>query len=345
LKSFLQKEPLLNEAVLLKDAHRLSHFVCRAQNAPLFSTYLHAILECSKTQTELGTAAANAISILVKAGASFKEADLKGIHIPGADLRKGDFRHAQLAHAELKNVRWEGAKLSNANMKKAHLIGAKFEEPFYLKVNGKATCSAYSPDGKYLAVANTKNIELYDVATNTQKALLEGHQELIWRIAISSDNRYLISGSYDKNIEVWSLETHECLKTLSGHEGRVWNVAISPDGHHIISGSADKTIKVWSLAEAKCLRTWEAHTSEVYYLQVIDHGAPIIISGGQEGNIKIWALASGELLRTLEESHAILGLSISPDKKQIISSTCGNQIKIWDIASGNCLQTLDGHTD
>ncbi|KAG0010930.1 hypothetical protein BGZ80_001071, partial [Entomortierella chlamydospora] len=59
----------------------------RSQQQPLFREQLLAVIERSKTDKTVRIAAANAITVLVKAGVQFIGADLRGIKIPRADLR------------------------------------------------------------------------------------------------------------------------------------------------------------------------------------------------------------------------------------------------------------------
>ncbi|KAG0273585.1 hypothetical protein BGZ97_010676, partial [Linnemannia gamsii] len=61
----------------------------RVQLCQGFKQQLLAFIEQSKTDGRASCAAANAITILVKAGVSFHNADLRGIRVPGADLSGG----------------------------------------------------------------------------------------------------------------------------------------------------------------------------------------------------------------------------------------------------------------
>ncbi|KAF9993469.1 hypothetical protein BGZ80_008138, partial [Entomortierella chlamydospora] len=74
----------------------------RAQQEPVFKDQLHSMIERSKSDKAARTAAANAITILVRAGAQFINADLRNIKIPGADLSFGMFDSAQLEGADLR---------------------------------------------------------------------------------------------------------------------------------------------------------------------------------------------------------------------------------------------------
>ena len=36
-------------------------------------------------------------------------------------------------------------------------------------------------------------------------------------VAISSDDKFIVSGSFDRLIKVWELNSGTCIKTLTGH--------------------------------------------------------------------------------------------------------------------------------
>ncbi len=76
---------------------------------------------------------------------------------------------------------------------------------------------------------------------------LRGHTDSVLSVAISSDGKYIVSGSADTTIRIWDLETRvQVGEPLRGHTDTVWSVAISPDGKRIASGSRDNTIRIWS---------------------------------------------------------------------------------------------------
>ena len=48
-------------------------------------------------------------------------------------------------------------------------------------------------------------IRVWDLRQNKQRAILEGHSRGIKSLAISKDNKYIVSGSYDKYFRIWIL--------------------------------------------------------------------------------------------------------------------------------------------
>ena len=109
---------------------------------------------------------------------------------------------------------------------------------------------------------------------------------LILSIAISNDQKILVSGSNDKTIRVWDFEEKRCIRVLKGHEGRVMSVAITPDNNYILSGSDDKSVRIWELNSGRNLlnieREWEFFSVESSYLR--------IVAGDFQGNILFFSM-------------------------------------------------------
>jgi len=63
---------------------------------------------------------------------------------------------------------------------------------------------------------------------------LQGHSEVIYRIAWSPIGDILASPSRDKTIRLWDAQTGQPLLILKGHSDPVWSVAWSPDGRSVL---------------------------------------------------------------------------------------------------------------
>ena len=79
---------------------------------------------------------------------------------------------------------------------------------------------------------------------------LEGHKNRAQSIAISPDNRFLVSTSWDNTVIVWDLLTRGAIGTLTGHTEHVNSSAFAPDGMTVATGASGKTdssVIVWNL--------------------------------------------------------------------------------------------------
>ena len=70
-------------------------------------------------------------------------------------------------------------------------------------------------------------------------------------MAISPDNRWILTGNDDFTARLWDLRTKDPAANpvvLRGHDGPVYAVAISPDSRRVLTGSDDNTVRLWDLS-------------------------------------------------------------------------------------------------
>ena len=174
---------------------------------------------------------------------------------------------------------------------------------------------------------------------------LNGHSNGINSVAISSDNRYIVSGSDDKTVRLWDFKSGKLLKTLNGHSNSVNSVAISSDNRYIVSGSSDKTVKLWDVNSGNFLKTFSEHLSSVNSI-AISSDSKYIVSGSWDKTVKLWDVNSGKLLKTFRGHYStIYSVAISSDNRYIVSGSWDNTVKLWEINSGKLLKTLNGHSN
>ena len=67
-------------------------------------------------------------------------------------------------------------------------------------------------------------------------------------VAITSENRFIISGSSDHSIKVFDLHTKQEVHHFQNvHQSLINSIVLTPDNRFIISGSDDKSIKIFDL--------------------------------------------------------------------------------------------------
>lgn len=117
---------------------------------------------------------------------------------------------------------------------------------------------------------------------------LSGHTKEVEAVALSSDGRRALSGSWDKTLKVWDVESGQCLHILSGHTGKVGTVVFSADGRRALSGSADQTLKAWDVESGQCLRSLAVASTVVSVGMTSD--ALWALSGHADGTMTHWRL-------------------------------------------------------
>jgi WD40 repeat protein len=68
---------------------------------------------------------------------------------------------------------------------------------------------------------------------------LEVHTSYVNSVAISSNNKYFVSGSGDKTVRLWNVEKRRQEAIFEGHTNDIAFIAITSDNKYIVSGGFD----------------------------------------------------------------------------------------------------------
>jgi WD40 repeat protein/serine/threonine protein kinase len=235
---------------------------------------------------------------------------------------------------------------------------------------------AFSPDGRRMVSGSSdRSAKIWECATGKVLFTLRGHAAGIRSVAFSPDGRQIVTASSDQTARTWDARTGEHLRTFKGHRAEVRCAAFSPDGQRIVTGSADWTAIVWDASSGHPLLTFREHRAAVISTVFSIDGSRIT-SSGFDGT-KLWEGASGAELPPSGETsgrHAApvsaeptawlwgktdpddtpdtdaLGresgvecMTVSPDRRWVVTGSLDNAARIWDLTSGRLMHTLDGH--
>ncbi|KAK3809373.1 MAG: WD40-repeat-containing domain protein [Benniella sp.] len=317
----------------------------RVQREPVFKSRLLDYIEHSKKDRMWRQAAANAITILVRAGEQFIGTDLKDIQIPGADLSYGMFDSAQLQNADLRKVNLRGVWLRQTNLSGAQMTGVQFGELPYLSVYNIRSC-AYSPDGNSIAVGlDDGNINLYSTSNWERTLILKGHTNVVTRVMYSPTGEKIASASMDKTIRLWDMDLGSQLHVFKYHSREVNALTFSPHGDLMASGATDRTIRLWDMITGDCRKVLSGHTGNVYGVAYSPSGDRVA-SCSDDHMIHLWDVETGRCGRTLlGHSATVLDVTYSVRGDQIASASMDKTVRLWNVETGSCLHILYGHTD
>ncbi|KAL7925830.1 WD40-repeat-containing domain protein [Trichoderma austrokoningii] len=173
---------------------------------------------------------------------------------------------------------------------------------------------------------------------------LRGHGSGVYSVAISSDGRYLASGSRDKTIKIWDVTTGKERQTLKGHKGSITSLAFTPDGHFLASGSEDKTIKIWDKETGKAQLTISEGIDSMVTSVAYSPDGKYLASGSESSSVKIWNPETGKRHMTLQDHEGpVTSVAYSPNGKYLASGSRDKTVKIWEVATGKKQKTLRGH--
>ena len=329
----------------VNDYSLMQFLVERVHQEPVFKNQLLAFIEHSKKDKKWRIAAANAITILVRAGVQFIGTDLRGIQIPGADLSYGVFDSVQLQEADMRKVNLQGAWLQKTDLSKTNMTGMQFGEQPYLTLESRVYSCAFSPDGRSLAIGiESGDIQEYSTTNWDITRTLKGHHGPVRGIAYSTDGTLMLSGCEDKTARIWVIGLGLCQHVLTGHTGQVHCVAYSPERDQVASASEDKTIRLWDPATGDHRQILFGHEGGVLCVVFSPSGRQIS-SGSDDCTVRLWNVASGECSHTFKgHGGSVWGIAFSPQRDQVASASHDETIRLWDVESGACRHILKGHT-
>jgi WD40 repeat protein len=202
---------------------------------------------------------------------------------------------------------------------------------------------AASPDGKFVAVASTIGIWLYDAADVTkQPRFISGHGEEVQQVAFSPDSTKLASASLDRTVGVWDVATGERLQSFEGARSGFQAVAFSPDGKLVAAATSDQNaIRLWEAESGRPAGILQGHRGQVVSLAFSTDGK-LLASGSSDQSVRLWDVEKGAELRTLDEIRGrVTTIAYSPDGTLLAVGGANGNILLYSTESYRVVQTLE----
>lgn len=175
-----------------------------------------------------------------------------------------------------------------------------------------------------------------DIPYSDEAIIMSRHTEAR-TVAISNDNKWMVSGGNNQKIEVWDLTSEMLVRTLN-HTHCIIQVAITNDCKFIVSIGDNGRGNVWDLQTGEMSKSFGTETDD-FNRVVVANNNNWMVTGGEDGVVKIWDTSSFELMKTLNgHTKYISSLAISRNDRMIVS--CSDEINIWDATDGRLLQTI-----
>ncbi len=196
-------------------------------------------------------------------------------------------------------------------------------------------------DSRYIASASKNIIKVWDASSNLSWRTFRNHEDLVYDVAMSPDQKWVVSASFDKTVRIYDLQEGKDVQICHGHSGRVATIIITPDSQQAISASGDATIRFWNLPDGQNLRCLKGHTGEVLSLAVSPNNR-YLASGAEDKTIRIWDMATGEPVQVLKgHTSSITSVSFARNSRFLASKATDDTVHIWDCERWQTVSVLE----
>ena len=209
---------------------------------------------------------------------------------------------------------------------------------------------------EFVAAAETKNINIYDIHSGELKLVFsgdevgrhvgepEGHTGVITAMIFHDARIY--TGSMDTTVMCWDIETEERLFVCQGHEATV--TCINVDAYKLITGAADTKIIIWDKDTGEMIKLVHGHSRGV---NCIHSGPTWFASGGTEGEIRVWGNLHPKddpKYKTVKcmnrlKGHGCKVTVIRYGQLELISGDAHGYVIVWWLKTGDIVQKSKAH--
>jgi WD40 repeat protein len=167
---------------------------------------------------------------------------------------------------------------------------------------------------------------------------VEAHDDLIYRVAWSTDGKTLYTAGGDKRVGVVDVESGKATY-LDGHTGPVLALAVS--GDLLATGGADRTIRIWK--GGALLRTIRNHWDGIHALAFSPDGK-FLASGSADRTVRIWQPEIGRLVRIVREHEGTV-LDLVWTATNVVSACSDGKVRFMATDDVTVERTVDAGGD
>ena len=184
-----------------------------------------------------------------------------------------------------------------------------------------------------------------------------GHSGFVMAVALSPDDRFVLSGGGDSKARLWDTFTGAEIRRFEGHTGNISSVAFSPDGRRVLTGgsdtldSADHSARLWDIETGQEIGRFDSHGDSIRSVAFSHDGQMVLTGSGNElrdGNdftARLWEASTGKQLQSFEgHTRDVMSVAFSPDDNYVLTGSNDSRAILWDRSSGKPVREFLGHT-
>jgi len=167
----------------------------------------------------------------------------------------------------------------------------------------------YSPDTTKIATGGyDRALKIWDAETGDLLSTIK-HDEEVWSLAWTSDQKKLITGSYT-SLTIFDTATWQQIAILEGHTFTVLSLSLFQNDRLLASGSFDHTARLWNLDTNLPVGPPLQHQGAVFSAAISADGKQLV-TGCTDHNAYVWDIHTTLKDAGLEQVLSILDVSVN----------------------------------
>ncbi len=200
--------------------------------------------------------------------------------------------------------------------------------------------TAFSPDGKTLAVSSGGSIRLLDLASGKDVGPPLENGSMHAPVAFSRDGRTAITLGQHTPL-LWDSSSGKLRHRLDGHDELAFVFGLAVAGDTLFTWGDDKKFLAWDLRSGKPVAHPLTVLSGKALRSVVPSadGTTVAVRFHQQeplsGPVLIMDVATGKEIRRLaSQAVAVFGMAFHPDGRTLVTWEADGAAHVWDLATG-----------
>eukprot|EP00906_Rhabdomonas_costata_P007209 RCo010368 len=198
-------------------------------------------------------------------------------------------------------------------------------------------CLAFNDDARLLAVAHSRDVEVYDLKDNAVSQLYRIHKERVTCLAFSIDGGLIISGCGNGELYVHSISKRATIaplltSTSTTRGSGVLCVAFSPHSvGHALSGHDDGSVVLWDVPRRKHVAVFRYHAAPVKCAVFSTVSPALALSVSADGLMVFFDIQTFKSVKTVQTAYSFSSLCFMSDGATVVAGTDNGMLLFFDL--------------